>query len=369
MVKAWLNSTLLMRILQTAWFRGLTGAVSVLATACLPPSLASAGGQNSAGEQIQFSDSEDDLVVPDLRLDNKHLSRPFEFLDRNNSVGGVVEGVGAPAPASSPNFQRNPRLWELFEQKLDQKRNWVYGRAEDMNHQPTLAEMFGVRDSDAGAGGRKYQSAIARYFEDRNQKVSSPRRGDSSLDDLTRRASDGAGGSEWERGPGAEESLRPLRPFDMNRAVTAGFSIPDGPFAAPRAQGTLSAASPQNAGDQPRTMRTPTDDFRKLLITPRGINPLIAGFDPINLRADSTRQELNPVTALPAVNASRFGVGAFDPLRSGTRLNGSTELSALEEMNAKVLGPSSLSPAVAPPAEPRYTAPKPVVLEFPKRKF
>jgi hypothetical protein len=369
MIKAWLNNALLMSILRTAWFRGLNGAVNVLAMACLSLSLTLAGGQDSAGEPIQFSDSEKDLIVPHVSLDSKHLSRPFEFLDRENSVGGVMENVGIPGPASSPNFQRNPRLWESFEQKMDQKRNWVYGRAEDLNHQPTLAEMFGVRDSEAGAGNRKHQGAIARYFEERNQKYSSSRRGDSSQEDLTRHASDGAGGSEFERKSGADESLRPLRPFDMNRAVTAGFSIPDSPFAAPRAEGNLSSRSPQNAGDHSRDAQTPTDDFRKLLVTPHQINPLIAGFDPIDVRADSTREEMNPVVALPAVGASRFGAGAFDSLRSGARINGSRELSALEEMNAKVLGPSSLSPAVAPLAEPRYTTPKPAVFEFPRRKF
>jgi hypothetical protein len=106
-----------------------------------------------------------------------------------------------------------------------------------------------------------------------------------------------------------------------------------------------------------------------MLIAPNRINPLIAGFDPINLRADSTRQELNPVTASPAVNASKFGLGAYDPLHSGNRISGSSEENALEAMNAKVLGPNSLSPALAPPAEPRYVAPKPLTLEFPKRKF
>jgi hypothetical protein len=356
-----------MRVIQNAWFRGLTGAVSVGAV-CLLPSPARAGEQPSSGEKIQFSDAADGVVVPDMRLGDKHLSRQFEFLDRQNSVGGVVEGFGGPAPASSPNFQRNPRLWELFEQKLDLKRNWVYGRAEDINSQPTLAEMFGVRDSEAGKGGRKQQSAMARFFEDRSQKASPARRGDSSLDDFSRRASGRAGIFGLDRGSQPDESLQPFRPFDMNQVATAGFSIPDGPFAATRPQGSV-GAPPSLPGSQAAARQTAADDFRKLLITPNRINPLVAGFDPINLRVDSTRQELNPITPLPAANASRYGLDAFDPLRSGIRPGRGGELNALEEMNAKALGPSSLSPAVAAPTQPRYTQPAPVILEFPTRKF
>lgn len=350
---------------QIAWFRGLTGAASVGAV-CLLPLPAWAGEQPSSGEKIQFSDAEDGVVVPELRLGDKDLSRQFEFLDRNSSVGGVVEGFGGSAPASSPNFQRNPRLWELFEQKLDLRRNWIYGRAEDMNSQPTLAEMFGVRDSEAGAG-RKKQNALARFFEDRDQRISPARRGDNSLDDFTRRASSRPGISGLERGSQVDESLQPFRSFDMNRITTAGFSIPDGPFATPRPQGTLGGPSSPSAR-KAAERQTAANDFRKLLITPSQINPLVAGFDPINLRVDSTRQELNPVTPLPTANGLTYGLDAFDPLRSGLQPGRGGKLTALEEMNARALGPSSLSPAVAPPAQPRYT-PVPVILEFPKRKF
>jgi len=356
-----------MRVIQTAWFRGLTAALNVGAL-CLLPSPALGGEQGSAGDKIQFSDSSENGVIPELKLGDKHLSRRFEFLDRESSVGGVVDGLSAPAPVSSPSFQRNPRLWELFEQKLDLKRNWVYGRAEDINSQPTLAEMFGVRDAEPGAGGRKQQSAMARFFEDRGQKASPAQRGDNSLDDFSRRASSRGSILSLDRGSLASESLQPFRPFDMNRVAAAGFFIPDGPFATPLLQGTV-GASKSLPGNPATERQTGTDDFRKLLITPSRINPLVAGLDPINLRVDSTRQELNPITPLPAANGAGLGLDAFDPLRSAFRPGRGGELSALEEMNAKALGSSSLSPAVAPPTPSRYTQPAPVILEFPTRKF
>ncbi|HKS38034.1 MAG TPA: hypothetical protein VJW76_12630, partial [Verrucomicrobiae bacterium] len=143
--------------------------------------------------------------------------------------------------------------------------------------------------------------------------------------------------------------------------------IPDGPFATTRPQGTMGGASSPPAS-KAAERQTAADDFRKLLITPSRINPLVAGFDPINLRVDSTRQELNPVTPLPAANGLTQGLDAFDPFRSGLQPGRGGKLTALEELNARALGRSSLSPAVAPATQPRYT-PAPVILDFPTRKF
>src|SRR2546429_4848699 len=61
------------------------------------------------------------------------VSRPFEFLDRDNSISGVVEPLVAPATGALPNTARNARLIEAF----DRKKNWVYVRSEDRSEEHT----------------------------------------------------------------------------------------------------------------------------------------------------------------------------------------------------------------------------------------
>jgi len=104
------------------------------------------------------------------------------------------------------------------------------------------------------------------------------------------------------------------------------------------------------------------------LAVPGSVNPLLPNFDPINLQVDTTRQALNPVIAPRLGELPGGGGDALDPLRNV----GSTDpgrFSALSDPGARVLGPSSLAPAVAPPAGTPYIQPRPTVLEFPRRKF
>jgi hypothetical protein len=114
------------------------------------------------------------------------------------------------------------------------------------------------------------------------------------------------------------------------------------------------------------------EEFRQLLEAPSGrlaspSNPN----DPINLLDDASRQQINPVTgqlpgALPLVIERRDGL---DPLHRFSPLERPKGLSPLPEANTRVLGSSSLSPAIVTPPQPALTPAQPTVLEIPKRKF
>jgi hypothetical protein len=63
----------------------------------------SAGERTSIGEKIQFTEPE--TGAPDLPTNNpreRSFSRPFEFLDRGNSFGGVAAPLPLPGPNAVP---------------------------------------------------------------------------------------------------------------------------------------------------------------------------------------------------------------------------------------------------------------------------
>jgi hypothetical protein len=106
-----------------------------------------------------------------------------------------------------------------------------------------------------------------------------------------------------------------------------------------------------------------------LLINPGSVNPLAAGFDPINLRVDTAKQELNPTLPAPIADltiAPKTVDALLDrPLRGGD----SGRSSLLEGFNTRMLGNSSLAPAVAPPAEVKVQERPLDFGQFPSRKF
>ncbi len=330
-----------------------------------------AGDPASASEKIQFSDPGDDFKLPVNDPNSKLLPKPFEFLDRGSSVSGVIAPDLGPGARALPNAPPNARLLELFERRLDQKKNWVYVRPDDAKTQPTLEEMFGVRGSAAYPQDQHTRSVLAGFIEDFGRGPSTSRRSESSMD--------------------APDKTLSLKSFDQNFSVgnriessgdarfedalgTRGparmeFSVPNG-FLSPQPDPVRSGDSLDRflGGPRVRDRDRPShsDDFRKLLVTQSGINPLAAGFDPINLKVDGTRQELNPVTP-PGLDTGLVGQGALSEAVSG-QSSIAGRASMLFGTSATALGSSSLAPVVSTSLTPR-AQPQPVVLEFPKRRF
>jgi hypothetical protein len=169
----------------------------------------------------------------------------------------------------------------------------------------------------------------------------------------------------------SKENARLDKPFDSTHALTAGFSVPGGFFGTQSGQDRLNDFHSTGLNDSlsgSRDDQNHRDKFRELLAVPGSVNPLLPNFDPINLQVDTTRQALNPVTAPRLGELPSGGGDALNPLRNIGSID-SGRFSTVADPGARVLGSSSLAPAVAPPAEAPYVQPRPTVLEFPRRKF
>jgi len=355
-----------MRFAKTTRMNHSIAAVGLAAalTACIS---GAAGDRTPVREKIQFSSPSEAVDAPTaLPQDRLLFSRPFEFLERGNSISGVVEPLVAPAPAALPNYSLNARLLEAF----DRKKNWIYVRSEDLERDQKMGEMFGLRDPSRS--DKKPRTALEIFFEDRGQ---SPSRG---------RAREAAG--EWNRTDakrdygsslgrddrtGADANSRFDNPFDSTRTLTAGFLLPGDFSGILQSQGWLRDFRNRGLSDSlssGRGGRDHADEFQKLLAVPGAINPLAPGFDPIHLQVDATGQALNPVTAQRLGALPPAAGDVLNPLRS---VSGpmSSPSSLLGDPSARVLGQSSLSPVVAAPPETPHAQPTPAVAEFPRRKF
>ena len=327
-----------------------------------------AGEATPVREKIQFSGSGDAPALPTTRPKNELLSRPFEFLDNGNSVSGVV--APSMSPAAIPSYQRNSRLMELFEQRLDQRRNWIFNQSADYGRTPTAEDVFGV--GALGATETKPKTALESFLAERSPK---PERGrvlqrgnDWDGSRFDKRDQPGLGFDSEER-PGEAASASQASPLDSSRILSAGFSLPNDFLAKPTTPGSANELL-NNAPADPLAKihddRRHSDDFRKLLnLSAAGI-PTAIGLERINLNLDTSRPELMPVTAprlgeLPGMGRDTLNL---NPLRAGPHVS---RLNTLDDQTAKVLGPSSLAPAVSPPVE--VSKPRPADLEFPQRRF
>src|SRR5439155_6501964 len=262
-----------MRFAKTTRMNHSIAAVGLAAalTACIS---GAAGDQTPVREKIQFSSPSEVVDAPAaLPQDRLLLSRPFEFLERGNSISGVVEPLVAPAPAALPNYSLNARLLEAF----DRKKNWIYVRSEDVGRDQKMGEMF----TDSSRSDKKPRTALEIFFEDRGQRPTRDR------------AREAAGA--WK-----DANSRFDNPFDSTRTLTAGFLLPGDFSGILQSQGRLRDFRIRGLSDSlssGRGGRDQADEFQKLLAVPGVINPLAPGFDPISLQVDATGQALNPVTA------------------------------------------------------------------------
>jgi hypothetical protein len=318
-------------------------------------------------EKVQFSGPGDATALPSSRPKDDLLSKPFEFLDRGNSVSGVV--APALAPAALPSYQRNSRLLELFEQRLDQKRNWIFGQSTDFGRTPTAEEVFNI--GAFGGAETKPKTALENFLAGSGPKPGRAHVGQAGSDGEKLSLDKPSSRFDRDDRPGEEVSSPLANPYDSSRMLSAGFSLPNeflgGSAAPPRLNDFLNTA-PADPIAKARNDRKHTDEFRKLLNFSGPANPLTTGLDPIHLGLDATRQELNPVTAPRLGELPGTGRDAFNPLRAINRPPG-FRFNQLDDQTAKILGPSSLAPVVSAPGDSPNRQPTPTVLEFPKRRF
>jgi hypothetical protein len=341
--------------------------VATIGVAALWPLLprAKAGEKTPIGQRIQFSDGSTAPQVPLRRPEEGIPSKPFEFLDRNNSISGVVAPLALPSPGSFPSLQNNPKLRELFEQKLDEKKNWIYRTSDDLTHLGTVNEMFGVQEREIAGRSPKSRKSLERFFESKNPKPTA----DTAGDEWIKRNEDKYDYNlDPDKRRGKDAGLRYAQPIDPGRMMTAGFALPTDWSGSAAARNPLNdtAGFRNDRSDLAKAQRESADDFRKLLVTP-GINPLAAGFNPLNLGVDTTAQGYSPIAPLvPAQSTLPTLAGALTGKDAGA-----SRLNSLADRETKPLGASSLSPVITAPTTPAppYFKPSPATVDLPQRKF
>ena len=326
-----------------------------------------AGEGKPVREKVQISGTGADTALPSSRPKEDSLSKPFEFLDRGNSVSGVV--APALSPSALPSSQRNSRLLELFEQRLDQKRNWIFGQPADFGRTPTAEEAF--NSSVFGGAETKPKTALENFLAGSSSKPGR-RRVEQAGSDADKSSLDKPGSRfDGDDRPREEVSTSLTSPYDSSRIISAGFSFQNdflGISTGPARFNDFLNTTPADSVAKSRDDRKHTDEFRRLLNFSGPANPLTTGLDTIHLGLDANHLEVGPVTAPRLGELPGIGRDTLNPLRANNGPPGSP-FKGMDDQTAKILGASSLAPAVSAPADSSIRQPAPTLLEFPKRKF
>jgi len=312
----------------------------------------SAADADRGSDKIQFSGAGDAVPLPERGEISERLAGSMELLHRGNSLGGALDRPGGLPPAATPRQGLSPRLLE----GLDREKNWVLNQPEDLIRIPTPEEVMQIWDYDLDRA-----LGVRGVTDDSSAKRSATRQ-------IT----------PWALNPGQSDSAVVLedrfdRGFQSRGGAHVGGWLGQGFGSQPSSTTPLPLTQNQPAPEtRPNSLvlRTSdlfpalsreqvTPDIQGLLVSPNTLNPLTTDLDPINLGPDSTRREINPVTSpsLSDLRAGRRFETAFSLPAAGAGEN--SRPTVLEEMTARILGPSSLSPALAVPIEPSKPKAKP----------
>ena len=291
--------------------------------------------------------------LPDEGSESRLPGAGFSFLRRDSSVGGVAGGGSGMASRELPSAR-------VLEQ-LDRRRNWIYATQSPSSFELSAEQALGVRSSEPTRGPGEPEGWLADFFYDRGAQLP---RSQSTDDPFSKTLQFPSVTSTLFGGAIAVPGLSDL---------SSGLGLP--PFQASQAGRAAARASEPgvtgNPGLSEAGLSSVPTSIRELLGHPGSVNPLPAGFDPINLRVDTTQEELNPTMPQRPTdyNATPRTVDALldRPLQSAD----SSRSSLLDSFNSRMLGDSSLAPAAA-------AAPPPTVRiqdrplgsgQFPSRKF
>jgi hypothetical protein len=352
---------------STARQQVLLALVGGLALGLVPGSFASEPAA-SVGDRIQFSEHELPRGLVPTSRDPLDRAGRFESLPRGGSMGGVIERL--PAPSSGSLLQApSARMLE----QMEQRRNWIYSTEAGSSFGSSAEQAMGVRSYDLSGAASSPRGGLGSFQQ--TERTVEPTAGnpnplfDSRRDGLLFDAQgldsfSGVGAGSWlDGGSRAEVQSR-------NQHGSLGIG------------GILSGTQPGLVG----TARGQADvevqgvnrpslgvgSIQDLLTSPESINPLAGGFDPIDFRIDTTRQELNPTNpqrSLDGFGNQRLqdGLGSLD--RGPTTRTDSGLSGILDRLTPDTQGTASLEPVVRAPADTRGAQPLMRFGEFPSRRF
>jgi hypothetical protein len=313
----------------------------------------------SGRTKIQFSTPADTVRLPEEKEANARSSGSLELLDKGNSMGAALDRPTAILPAPPARSGSSARTLE----RLERDKNWMQNRPEDRTSAVTAEEAMGVWNYDFNralgvreAGGDR---SIARSDATKEAlpPALDPGRSDSAVPGYFGLHTAGGLGT-----PGRSDQGFGSNPL---LAPPSLWLQPKGTAGTPPTPSGLMSSSELFPRAEPNQANRIVPDIRDLLGLPNLAGPFSGGLDPINLNVDSTRRQVNPVTA-PSLNDLRAGQ-RFDTALALPPPSPALESppTVLDEMTAKIQGPSSLSPAAPTPIE----APKSRFRPDPRESF
>lgn len=282
--------------------------------------------------------------LPEERTDSRLPNNPFNFR-RSDSPGGAVAGAGAAVEPPSPRVL----------DQLDRRRNWIYATQSPASFELSAQQALGVKPAEPADQSREPESWMSEFFQDRGTQPSQNR----GIDDL------------FSNSLQTSSSLSTL--FNGLPQTASGFggNLGLAPFQSTPAEVSSSSLSAvtDSLGLRDRGLSSVPVSVREMLAYPGSVNPLETGYDPINMRTDTTQQQLNPTATerLADLDVAPKTVDALleRPMRGAS----STRTLLPDSFNTRMTGGSSLTPAgLAPNA----VAPRERTLDFgrfPSRKF
>jgi len=330
-----------------------------------------------AGEPIQISGFTNKVSLPRRDSTDLLLNQSGDFFKSGRSGD---PGSDLPDSLPSPDRAKNKKVQEKF----DLQQNWIFQTPETIKSEPTPEEMFGLQENPWSTRSKPSSRMLENFWKDKEGKTpqknpySFPERSDTETGDRDKPALEDFSSAVF----GKEAHDRAHKPSTLNwNSLFSEKGRANGPnqdskdiisglFNQKKSNASSSLVSGLETPEFKSSQSERDDDFFKILnpSAPRSFLP--AKYDPINSAPDSTRQEINPVVGKTVEDFSR----AADPLGalSGLQANGFVPpglQGPAFDLNEKLLGPATFKPAFESPSGPRFVAPKPAILEFPKRKF
>jgi hypothetical protein len=308
-----------------------------------------------AGDRVIFSSPSNTIAAP-------------SNMGKESKLDGSIEGtLKRPTPSEfetpmTPMSTANPLPNRSLESLLDRHRNWAFATPEtalvkspSLNLDPEAA--LAIKDPTP-------KRAVELYLDSQKQSERSSLGAPGRRPGKFGSSGQSAGISDLRNGltrpSGNEPSLDNAvsmglftSPFDRNASDNSSSSVLT-PMVYPSTAGQSPSASDSGSVDSMTSTTKPK----------RPLSPLP---DPINLLQDLTSESLQPVIGVRKNELGRnTGLVDIDGVNAANRQNYTRKQ---DPLTARVLGPSSLAPAIAPIDPSRMFSPPPTVLEIPKRRF
>ena len=324
---------------------------------------ADSAGAGQRGQPIQFSAPRDEVTSTNIsQLRKKQLQDELlkqqlkedlvgslDLFSAKDSLGGVAaRPVRPPVPSPAQN--------QRIKQMLELRKNWVFMMPGDLKNEPTLEELFKLREYDRDGQERKELSPLERFYEslDRERLGATNRVGDRFAGSHENRRDDSFF-------PRANADPLGNPPLQTETKLKELFDKESGLALLPRRNGGSIFSDLFGSTELGQMERTPAQKARleefKQLLEPR--SPFGAPATTAN-SLSTLPGALSPASILSATPRP-----VVEPLFGSISAGVGTSPAGFRDSNAKASGQSSLAPA--PPRE-AARMPQPI-LPPPKRRF